>query len=53
MEDKKERKMEVDKESEEVVSKIWKREGEKGEDEMVVNRRCLNPFSCGAFEKFS
>ena len=35
VEDKKERKMEVDKESEEVL---------KGVDETVVNRRCINPF---------
>ena len=40
VEDKKERKMEVDKESEEVV---------KGEDETVVNRRCINPFFMWCF----
>ena len=50
-EDKKDRKMEVNKETEEAVNKKEKREEEKEENEIVsVKRRCVDFTSAGAFD---
>ena len=43
----------MNKETREDISRRGKREGEKREDEtVVVERRCVNPVSGDAFEKF-
>ena len=53
-EDKEDRRRKVNKETSEEVSRRGKREGDKGEDETVAKRRCINFFFFGdAIEKFS
>ena len=50
-EDKKERTMEVDRETKEEMGKKWIRDEEKGENEtVIVERRCVNPVSTEAFD---
>ena len=46
------REMEVDKEVREGVGEKGKRVREKGEDEMVVKRKCVNQVSVQAFQHF-
>ena len=43
-EDKEDRRRKVNKETSEEVSRRGKREGDKGEDETVAKRRCINTF---------